>query len=238
MDSLKGKTAVVTGATSGIGLSIANMLIAEGVFTFLIGRNFKMVSKLFQENNFSTNTYKFIKVDLANDQDLLNLEIQIDNKEIDILIHCAGVISLGEFEKLSAEDLDHQYQINLRAPFVVTKRLLPKIRKTKGDIVFINSTTGLSAWENVSQYAATKHALRAMTDSLRKEVAKDQVRIASLYLGSVDTPMQESIHLKKRDSIYDSSKFMQPTDIAEAVLNVLSISKRATITDLTIRQNF
>lgn len=233
MESLKGKTALVTGATSGIGLAIASALLKEGVKTYAIGRHLQKAKddlKAFDGGH-------FISVDLTIDDDLDYLFYELKNESIDILIHCAGVLSMGDFEKEKVEDFDLQYHVNVRAPFVITQQLLPKLKESKGDIVFINSTAGLDAWEKISTYAASKHALRAMTDSLRKEVAEKKVRVASLYLGSVDTPMQEYVQQLSGKKTYDPSKYMKTEDIAEAVLTVLKMPEQASITDMTIRQN-
>ena len=139
--------------------------------------------------------------------------------------------------KIKIEDLDKQYQINLRAPYVLTQALLPKIRKASGDILFLNSTAGINYWKKVGQYSASKHALKAIANSLRKELINDKVRVSSLFLGSVDTPMQVKNQKLKGIHTYNPDNYMTPDIIAEIVLFMIKLSNQASITDIIIKQN-
>lgn len=234
MSSLKEKIAIITGATSGIGYEISINLINKGIKVYLIGRSF---DKFKNELLVHSDKLNFIKLDLQNDVEIENFIGKIDHEEtIDILIHSAGVISLGSFEKSSIDDLDHQYKINVRASYLITQKLLPKIKRAKGDIIFLNSTVGLDSWQNISQYSATKHALKALANSLRKEISKSRTRVTSLYLGSTNTAMQEKVQ-KLRGISYNSSIFMDAKEIANVVLFVINLPKNMTITDMTLLPN-
>ncbi|MDE3181573.1 MAG: SDR family NAD(P)-dependent oxidoreductase [Acidobacteriota bacterium] len=90
---------------------------------------------------------------------------------LDVLIHCAGVFHTGRMEQASIEDLDSQNSANVRAPYLLTRRLLPLLTAAHGQIVFINSSAGLRAKQaELGEYAATKHALKAIADSLHEEL--------------------------------------------------------------------
>ena len=80
-------------------------------------------------------------------------------------------------------DLDHQYESNMRAPIALTQSLLPCLRRARGHIVFVNSTAGLVARANASQFAATQHAMRAFATALRDEVNKDGIRVTTVFPG-------------------------------------------------------
>src|SRR6185369_10034034 len=108
---------------------------------------------------------------------------------LDFLIHSAGVIKLAPFSSASLEDFDTHFQCNVRAPVALTQALLPALIAAKGTVVFINSTVVDNPRAGVSQYAASKHALKAIADCLRDEVNKDGVRVLSLFLGRTATPM-------------------------------------------------
>ncbi|MEJ2684988.1 MAG: SDR family NAD(P)-dependent oxidoreductase [Candidatus Sulfobium sp.] len=108
------------------------------------------------------------------------------------------------------------------------------IKPHGGQIVFINSSAGLKARAGVSQYAATKHALRAVADSLREEVNAHGIRVLSIYPGRTSTPMQEIVH-RMEGRIYDPDHFMRPEDIASVVINSLHLPGSAEVTDVSIR---
>lgn len=236
---LNSKKAIITGATSGIGKAIAIALINEGTFVYLIGRDFTSIEKDLSSIKASEkNNIKYLKCDLSDKNELNELVNKLsDEKQIDMLIHCAGTISVGVIENENIENLDEQYAVNVRAPYYLNQKLLSKIKNAEGDIVFINSTAGLNSWENIGQYSATKHAKRAIADSLRKELKNDKVRVSSLFLGSVDTPMQKKIQQLKGSKSYNPESYISPVVIADLVLFILKMPSQASVTDITVRQN-
>ena len=237
MAFLKDKVAVVTGATSGIGLSIAAALIKEGSKVYLIGRNPEKLNKVFANKILDNPNINFVKADLSRDEDITKMLNSINREDkIDILIHSAGVISLGSFEKHNVEHLDYQYKVNVRARYLITQRLLTKIKKAKGEIIFINSTAGLDSWENISQYTSSKHASRAFSDSLRKELSQEKVKVTSIFLASTATPMQEYIQ-KAQGQDYKPEKYMSPDEIAKVVISILTVSRNIAITEMVIKPN-
>ena len=158
----------------------------------------------------------------------------MDFEKIDMLIHSAGVISIGKLEISSVADFDRQYKTNVRAPCLLTQVLLPLLKMQKGQIVFINSSAGLFSKANLSQYAATKHALRAFADSLRDEVNEMGIRVLSVFPGRTATPMQEMIFSQEgRD--YPANRLLQPQDVAAVVIHALSLPRTAEVTDISIR---
>lgn len=238
MKSFKEKIAVVTGATSGIGLVISLSLLKEGIKTYLIGRDFTQLEKEISDRKLSKEKACFIFMEFNQNfnVDEFIKETQ-DEDSIDILIHCAGTISFGAMQNENIEDLDKQYQINVRAPYVLTQALLPKIKKASGDILFMNSTAGINYWKKVGQYSASKHALKAIANSLRKELIDDKVRVSSLFLGSVDTPMQVRNQKLKGIQTYNPEIYMTPEIIADIVLFMIKLPNYASITDIIIKQN-
>ncbi len=236
MTPLDGQVAVVTGASSGIGRAIALELAAQGTKLCLIGRKSEILGEVTERARLITIWVKGYRVDLAVEKEIEKLasHLREDVGHIDILIHSAGIISLGPFEQATAEDFDRQYQINLRAPYILTQALLPMMRSCQGQIVFINSSAGLSARANVGQYAATKHALKAIADSLREEVNPDGVRVLSVFLGRTATPMQAAVY-ENEGRTYHPERLMQPEDVAAMVISSLCLPKTAEVTDISIR---
>lgn len=228
-----GQVAVVTGASSGVGKSISFALAAEGASLALVGRDLEALEHAAPDG---PGTIRCYEADLTEDTGLARFSSQLlaDFGRVDVLVHSAGVFSMGLLETAPLDSFDFQYRCNVRAPYALTQALLGSLVEHKGQIVFINSTAGLSADAGVSQYAATKHALKAVADSLREEINPKGVRVLSVFLGRTATPMQESI-CKQEGKPYDPTCFVQPADVAASVLHTLGLPRNAEITDLTIR---
>jgi NADP-dependent 3-hydroxy acid dehydrogenase YdfG len=193
MTHLANQIAVVTGANSGIGKAIVLALAARGATVCLVGRRMEALQPVAEQASNGSVCYQ---ADLRLDSDIAALvaNLKQDVKGVDILVHSAGVIRLSSFECASPDQLDWHYKVNVRAPYLLTQGLLPMIKARQGQIVFVNSTAGLRAGANASQYASTKHALRAVADSLRDEVNVAGIRVLSLFLGRTASPMQARVH--------------------------------------------
>jgi len=236
MGFLSGQIAVVTGASSGIGKAITLSLANEGAQICLVGRNLENLEAVASRAKQFSENISIYKTDLGIDDDvrLLAVSLQKEFGAIDILIHSAGVISIAKIEQASIEDFDYQYRINVRAPYLLTQAFLPILKLRRGQVVFINSSAGLTAKAGVGQYAATKHALKAIADSLREEVNADGVRVITVYPGRTAGPMQAALHeMEKR--AYFPEKLMQPGDVAAVVVNALSLARTAEATDICVR---
>jgi NADP-dependent 3-hydroxy acid dehydrogenase YdfG len=118
---------------------------------------------------------------------------------------------------------------------LLTQSLLPFLIAARGQVVFINSSAGLSVnTADLGQYSATKHALRAITDSLRVEVNPKGIRVMSLFLGRTATPMQEAM-TRWESREYRPELLLQPEDVASAVVHCLSLPRTAEVTDISMR---
>ena len=120
-------------------------------------------------------------------------------------------------------------------PFLLTQALLPDLLARRGQVVFVNSSAGLAARAGVAQYAATKHALKALADSLREEVHGHGVRVISIYPGRTATPMQEEV-CRMEGVAYDPGACLQPADVATMVLSAMTLPDGAEVKDISIRQ--
>jgi NAD(P)-dependent dehydrogenase (short-subunit alcohol dehydrogenase family) len=234
MNRLEGRTAVVTGATGGIGKAVTLALAGEGARLVLLGRDQERLEEVARTAGKSSPGVDALPSDLAIQSEVEGLAPQIEEKlgGVDILVFCAGVYSRGRIDTAPLADLDSHLQVNLRAPARLTRDLLPSLISRQGQVVFMNSSVG-SAPE-VGFYSASKHALKAFTDTLRAEVNPAGVRVLSVYPGRTATPMQESIFAAEGRS-YDPSRLLQPEDVAEMVLAALCLPRTAEVTDLHIR---
>lgn len=235
VSSLEGALAVVTGASSGIGRAITVALSDRGAHVCAVARSSSGLAITIAAAKHSPHIIDF-PIDITADQNLESLLTHLQKlSRLDILIHCAGVIQQGRMNDASIEDLDLQYATNVRAPYLLTKRLLPLLTATRGQVVFVNSSAGLSAKRaEVGQYAASKHALKAIADSLREELNPRGVRVLSVYLGRTATPMQESL-FQQEGKEYHPEMLLQPEDVASMILHSLTLPRTAEVTDISIR---
>jgi NADP-dependent 3-hydroxy acid dehydrogenase YdfG len=233
--SLEGRVCVVTGASSGIGRAVAIALVRAGAHVWAVGRSRDRLDALALEAD-GPGSAEPLVLDLELDGELADAAVAIMARAdaIDALVHSAGAIRLGSLESLSASDLDHQYVVNLRAPFVLTKLLLPALRRARGQVVFVNSSAAFRASASNALYAATKAGLKALADGLRDEVNRDGVRVVSVYVGRVATPMQAAVH-EFEGRRYRPELLLRPEDVAETVLTTLALPASGEVTDVSIR---
>jgi NADP-dependent 3-hydroxy acid dehydrogenase YdfG len=206
MGRLANKVAVVTGASSGIGRSVALALAEEGADLALLGRQMDRLNTLAEE----CPKARCYKVDLLDETRFPPLREQV------------------------LRDFDLLYQCNVRAPFALTQLFLPSLTQRQGQIVFINSTAGFAAPAGISQYAATKHALKGFADSLREEVNEKQIRVISIFAGRTATPMQANVHALEGKE-YHPEKLIQSGQIADAVISALVMGREAEVTEIRVR---
>ena len=236
MTSLENQIAVVTGASSGIGKSIALELAKQGVFLCLLGRDLISLKEVAHSAKKSTRHVQCYRVDLTVDQEIVDFcaSISAEFNAVDILVHSAGVISLEPFETASMADFDVQYKTNVRGPYRLTQILLPLLKLRQGQVIFINSRAVLmNARPGLGQYTATKQALRAIADSIRQEVKAEGIRVLSVYPGRTDSPMQQTV-FKFEGRIYQPELLMQPVDIAATIVNAICLPRTAEVSDITI----
>jgi short-subunit dehydrogenase len=233
---LTGQIAMVTGASSGIGNAVARALHSRGAKLALVGRSRERLQQSIASIDLNGTSPCLYEADLASDSDLETLtdSVRRDFTSVDILVHSAAAITLGSVEDACVEDLDMQYRVNLRAPFVVTKAMLPMLKKSRGQVVFVNSFAGLKANANAAQYSATKHGLRALADGLRDEVNAAGVRVLSIFSGRTRTPMQRTVmEWEKRP--WTPDRLLQPEDIAELIVGCLCLPRTGEVIEIMLR---
>ena len=237
MISTDDRVVIITGAGSGIGEAIAIECSKHYPIICLVGRSLDKLELVAESARKSCSNVYCYSVDLMSCADIKDFFIKINDQwgQVDVLIHSAGIFSLGIVEEAPVEEFDRHFFTNVRGPYYLTQLFLPLLRKKKGQIVFINSSVGLTGGRaNISQYAATKHALKAIADSLREEVNSDGMRIISVYPGRTATPMQQEI-CRTEGKQYQPKNFSQPEDVAKIIFNALSVPRSSEVTDIVIR---
>lgn len=233
---LSDRVAVVTGASSGIGRAIALALAGEGATVCLVGRRAAALEDVAGQVRTAGGHAWTYRVDLTNDAEVASLAAGLarDVGGVDVLVHAAGVIAFGPVEQAAVEEFDRQYRTNVRAPYLLTQALLPMLRARGGQVVFVNSSAGLGGRAGSGQYAATKHALRALADSLRDEVNEAGVRVLSVFLGRTATPMQEAVH-RAEGRVFRLERLIRPEDAASIVISTLNQPHSVEVTEIILR---
>jgi NADP-dependent 3-hydroxy acid dehydrogenase YdfG len=234
--SLKDQIAVVTGASSGIGRSIALALASRGAAVCLAARRREELEKAAAEVCGAGGRAHVCCMDLTCDEDIQGLAGCVEQSfgRADVLVLCGGAISHGALERASLDEFDKMYRANVRGHYALIQALLPLLRKQRGQIVFINSSAGLRSPATVGQFSATQHAFRSIADSLRDEVNAEGVRVLSVYPGRTATPRMAALFAKEGRP-YRPELLLQPEDIATMVAGALTLPRTAEVTDISIR---
>ena len=232
---LADRKCVVTGASGGIGRATAVALASAGATVCGVARRRHQLQAT-AELTKGPGRVDPHPADLSVDAEVAALadELLACAGSVDVLVHSAGTYARDPVCIAPIEDFDRQYRINVRAPYLLTQALLPALRASKGQIIFINSTVVFAPRANVGQFAATKHALRSFADTLREEVNPDGIRVVSVYPGRTATQLQARIHALEGKP-YVPERLLQPADVADIVLKVLTGPSTAEITDVRVR---
>lgn len=228
--------ALVTGSSGGTGRAVARALADQGMSLCLTGRDPGRLQDSAREIRSPAARIVVRQADLSTDGGIRGLveDISTDFGRLDVLVHAAGTLCLGNIEAAGWEDLDQQYRVNLRAPFLLTKAFLPMLKASRGQLVFVNSTAGLAAGADNGLYAATKSALRSLSGSIRDHVNPLGIRVLSVYPGRMATPMQEAVH-RFDGHPYEPESLLQPGDVANAIVAALDLPRTAEVTDIMLR---
>ena len=225
--------ALVTGATSGIGLSVAQGLLALGHNVFATGRNSGRLGQFREEAKGMAGTLHTLACDLERPEEverLIKASTDALSHKIDLLVNNAGIATFGEIEETTLEEFERLMAVNLRAPFLLSRATLP-IMKKQGDglIVNISSVAGLEAWAGSSLYSMTKFALRGLTGSLLAEGAPSGVKAVAICPGYVATPLVLGAPVPE-------SEMIQPEDILKTILYLRDLSPAAVPGDIVLKR--
>ncbi len=229
------RLALVTGGSSGIGAAVVMTLAGSGWDVLSIGRDAERLRSVAEAAaRLARGRVRSHVVDLTAARAPDELAALLGGGHLHALVHAAGVVRLATVADGDVEDLDAQWQVNTRAPYAVTRALLPALRRAPGDVVFVNSGSGLRANAGWGAYAATKFALRALADALRAEERQHGVRVTSVYPGRTDTPMQREVFAAEGRP-YDAADLVPADAVADAVVAALETRRPAAVPDVEIR---
>ncbi len=226
---LSGKTAVVTGASSGIGRAIAEALAEAGANLVLVGRDVGRLDETvaaIRERGVEADSVVVELTDDSAPKAIVNAAVQRFGG-LNVLVNCAGIFEPQPFETQPLESFDRQMAVNVRAPFALTQAALPYLRP-EGAVVNISSIAGYAGFPQSAAYCATKGAVELMTRALATELGPQGVRVNCVAPGNIRTPMNAAQFAASREyekSLEDKTplgRIGETEDIAAAVVYLAS----------------
>ena len=231
---LSGKVAVVTGASRGIGKSIAVALAEQGCCVMLAARDEAVLKSVCEQIGADGGQAVWHCCDVGVEADVAALvEATVEQfGRLDILVNNAGLGSYGLLEKSSTNEWDAMMKINARGPYLLCRYSIPHLRQRElSFVVNVGSVVSVKGYAEQSIYSASKHALLGMTKSLAREVQADNIRVHAICPGGVDTEMVS----RSRPDL-DRSVLMQPEDIADIVVFLVTRRGNAVIDEIQVRR--
>lgn len=226
------RTALVTGASRGVGAEVVKSLVAEGLEVWALARPSEALQALAAETG-----CRALAADLTDDREVTEA---LDGLEIDVLVNNAGAISaVKPFVDLSVQETDAMLSLNLRAPLRVTSALLPgMIERRRGHIFAVTSLFGPYAGPNMAVYCATKAALRSFCACLRMDLAGTGVRVTEIAPGRTETGIYLDAFGGDSDALdeklFTGYRTLQPEDVAAALIAALRLPARADVNILEL----
>jgi len=226
------KTAIVTGASSGIGQAISSMLIEEGYEVYGFARNYRKESFLSSSLN-SSPSFHAITCDLMNINELTNtIQALKKNVSIHLLVNNAGVGFFSPHEELNTAKIHAMVTTNLEVPMILTQLLLRDLKQNNGTIINISSITAKKSNTYGCAYGATKAGLSSFSRSLFDEVRKHGVKVVTIHPDMTQSDFYRNANFCEGDTI---DSYLLPSEVALACQSILNARDGLVITDLTLQ---
>lgn len=237
---MKNKTALITGATSGIGRAIAKNFAKNGLNVILCGRRQERLDKLQEELSKITKVLT-LKFDVRHKRTVFEKLQDLPDafSKIDILINNAGnAHGKDPIDEGNTDDWDAMIDINVKGLLYVTKAILPQmIERKSGHIINIGSTAGKEVYPTGNVYCASKHAVDAINEGMRLDLNGKGIKIGAINPGLVETEFSEVRYkgnTEKADKVYQGYTPLQPEDIADIIWFAVTRPPHVNIADLTV----
>lgn len=225
------KTAIVTGASSGIGKAIANKLADEGMNVVLVARSEDKLNELaLKVNRKYENRAIAIKADISIREEVEEMVVQAKKKfgEIDIIVNNAGQMLSAAVTDGKINDWEQMIDVNIKGVLYGVHAVLPEmISRKSGHIINISSVSGKEVTKRSTVYSATKFAVRAISTGLEKELAHTGVRVTNISPGMVDTNLTRRVDINRTP--------LEASDIANAVIYALTQPPYVNVNEITVR---
>ena len=239
--ALKGKVALVTGASSGIGEAAALALAAAGARVAIAARRVDRLDTLAARIEKAGGSALGIEADVTRAEDVTDMvdKVIAEWGQLDILVNNAGIMLLSPAADAAFDDWRRMIELNLLALMGVTKAALPHLKATKGHVVNVSSIAGRVANPGASGYAATKFGVVGFSESLRREVYADKVRVTVIEPGLVRTELGDHITNAASKAGLDqrlaTMEALTAEDVAAAIFYAVSQPARVNVNEIVIR---
>lgn len=242
MNRIRGATALVTGATSGIGRACARLLAEREVRLVLVGRRGERLAELADE--LSGRSASWVRTSVLDVRDrgaveAFASELESDGVEVDILVNNAGLArGLAPLHQGDPDDWDEMIDTNVKGLLYVTRAFLPgMVRRNRGHVVNIGSVAGRWTYPMGAAYNASKFAVRAITEGVHLDLHGTQVRVATVDPGLVETEfslVRFRGDAERAAKVYRGTRPLTPEDVADAVLYVLNTPPHVNVTEMVL----
>ena len=226
MNRMRGKTVIITGATSGMGKATAVMFAREGAEVLLVGRNEKRGAEVVREISEFGGKARLYVCDISFEENVLNLVHRISESydKIDVLFNNAGIWDTSALEEIDEERIRKSFAINYDAIVLMSKYFMPMLVRAKGSIINNASMGGLDSFVNGTKqyvYASTKAAVIKFSKLLAKNYA-DSIRVNCICPGIIETEIFINRDFSRFDGTIPMGRIGQPNDVAKVVLFLAS----------------
>jgi 3-hydroxy acid dehydrogenase/malonic semialdehyde reductase len=234
------KTALITGATSGIGKATAQLFAENNINLILCGRRKERLDQINEELSKLTNVVT-LQFDVSDKNEVFKAieSLPSEFQKIDFLINNAGnAHGLSTIQDGSIDDWDAMIDINVKGLLYVSKAILPRmIEQKEGFVINIGSIAGKEVYPNGNVYCASKHAVNALNKAMRIDLNKHNIRVSAIHPGAVETEFSEvrfKGDIEKSKNVYKGFKALQAEDIADIIHFVITRPYHVNIEDLIV----
>ena len=227
------ETAVITGASSGVGKSLAIQLSDAGYKVVLAARSEDKLNVIAEEIQKMGGNCLVVPTDVSQPEQINNLKDRtLEYGDVFVVINNAGLGKFCKIEDVTLEDWNRQLDVNLRASFLVSQAFIPGMkRRKKGTLVFMNSVAGKKGYPYSAAYVASKYGMRGLADSLREELREDNIKVISIHPGAVDTPFWDGAGVN-----FPREEMLDTATLAQSIVHTIQSPGNFTVEELVVRR--
>lgn len=228
--NIHSKTAIVTGASSGLGAAIAKSLLNEGAKVYGLARNKEALQSLRDKLG---DDFIPVILDLTDSEAVKKWMGDTFSEELipDILVNNAGAGSFGKIDEMPSEEWYKMINVNLNGLYTITSEVVKLMKKNRESkhIINIGSILGITTRAEGAAYSATKYGIQGFSESLFKELRGDNIKVTCLNPGSIETEFFKSSGIEAHQNM------LHPKDLANTLIHVLKTPENMLISEMTIR---